>query len=149
MATQTLINLVKTSEGCKLTAYQDTGGIWTIGYGATFYQNNLPVKQGDSISQETADELLAFHLDYFTALVKKECPPTLNQNELDALTDFAYNCGNQNLLVSTLLKEVSADILNPDISFQFNRWNKDGKGNVLPGLVTRRAAESKLYFTPA
>ena len=29
------IDLVKEFEGCKLTAYRDAVGVWTIGYGTT------------------------------------------------------------------------------------------------------------------
>ena len=29
------LNLIKKFEGCRLTAYQDTVGVWTIGYGTT------------------------------------------------------------------------------------------------------------------
>ena len=29
------LNIIKKFEGCRLTAYQDTVGVWTIGYGTT------------------------------------------------------------------------------------------------------------------
>ena len=29
------LNLIKKFEGCRLTAYQDAVGVWTIGYGTT------------------------------------------------------------------------------------------------------------------
>ena len=40
------------SEGIKLDAYQDGGGVWTIGYGHT-----KNVKQGDKITKEEAEKL--------------------------------------------------------------------------------------------
>lgn len=43
------LNLVKEFEGCKLTAYRDEVGVWTIGYGITnaveASQENQPIKQ--------------------------------------------------------------------------------------------------------
>lgn len=42
-------------EGLRLRAYQDTGGIWTIGYGSTKDPfTGLSVKQGDAITKDTA-----------------------------------------------------------------------------------------------
>lgn len=49
---------VKRDEGCSLTAYQDQGGVWTIGYGHT-----AGVKEGDIITQATADFWLARDID--------------------------------------------------------------------------------------
>ena|ERR1035437_2374811 len=145
---EALLDLVKKSEGCKLTAYQDTGGIWTIGWGATTYENGLSVKQGDSISQIAADNLLDFHLHTFDLKVSQYAPPTINQNMHDALTDFAYNVGAQALLTSTLLKKVHLNINDATIAAEFAKWMHDSKGSVLEGLKKRRAAEAALYFTP-
>ena len=45
------IQLIKKFEGCKLEAYQDAVGIWTIAYGRI-----KEVKEGDTCSQEQADK---------------------------------------------------------------------------------------------
>ena len=47
------ISLIKNYEGCKLEAYQDSVGVWTIGYGHT-----KDVKDGDKINQDEAEHLL-------------------------------------------------------------------------------------------
>ncbi len=47
-------NLVKRFEGLRLTAYQDSVGVWTIGYGHT----GPDVHPGMTITEEQADELL-------------------------------------------------------------------------------------------
>ena len=44
---------IKEFEGCRLQAYQDAVGVWTIGYGHTY-----GVRQGDRISQQYAEDLL-------------------------------------------------------------------------------------------
>jgi lysozyme len=46
------IKLIKNFEGCRLSAYQDSVGVWTIGYGHT-----KGVHFGQSISQTEADKL--------------------------------------------------------------------------------------------
>ena len=47
------IALIKKFEGCELEAYQDSVGVWTIGYGHT-----KSVKEGDKINQDEAQHLL-------------------------------------------------------------------------------------------
>lgn len=144
--TQQLIDLVKTSEGCKLTAYKDTASVWTIGFGATFYQDGTKVKQSDTITQIQADNLLDFHLHSFDLQVSQCVTSQINQNQHDALTDFAYNCGIGNLKASTLLKKVNSNPNDETIKDEFNKWIYDSKKNKLPGLIIRREKESELYF---
>ena len=52
-ASPACIDLIKKSEGCKLEAYQDSVGIWTIGYGST-----MDVHKGMAITQQEADDRL-------------------------------------------------------------------------------------------
>jgi GH24 family phage-related lysozyme (muramidase) len=52
------IALIKEFEGCKLTAYQDSIGVWTIGYGWTQPVDGKPIRAGMTIKQETAERLL-------------------------------------------------------------------------------------------
>ena len=52
-AIQLALEQLKIDEGCRLTAYQDTVGVWTIGYGHTG-----GVKKGDKITQKEAEEFL-------------------------------------------------------------------------------------------
>ena len=70
----------------------------------------------------------------------------INQNQKDALTDFAYNCGVGNLKNSTLLKKVNANPIDASIRAEFLRWDK-ANGKVLAGLTRRREAEANLYFS--
>ena len=52
-----LIDQIKQDEGLRLTAYQDTRGNWTIGYGHT------PAQEGEVWTLEQAEETLALDLD--------------------------------------------------------------------------------------
>lgn len=69
----------------------------------------------------------------------------LTPHQVDALTNFAYNCGVAALRKSTLLKLVNQNPKNPKIRDAFMMWTKAG-GKVLPGLVRRREAEADLFM---
>lgn len=144
--TNKLKELVKVFEGCKLSAYKCPAGIWTIGYGNTAYENGKAVKEGDKITLERAEQLLEIILIKFIQQVGEVVKSEINQNQKDALTDFAYNCGVGNLKSSTLLKKVNKNPKDPTIKDEFLKWNKSN-GKVLNGLTKRRQAESNLYFS--
>lgn len=58
-------DLIKRFEGCRLEAYQDSVGVWTIGWGTTRYPDGSPVSPGDKITQAEADYYLEYEvLDY-------------------------------------------------------------------------------------
>lgn len=136
------LNLIKSFEGCRLTAYKDAVNVLTIGYGHT---GN--VKEGQVISQAQAEQLLRDDLNRFENGVEKLVTVELNQNQFDALVSFSYNLGLGNLQNSDLLKYVNKkDFTNA--SKEFTLWVHAG-GIVLNGLVRRRSAERDLFITPA
>lgn len=126
------IELIKSFEGCHLTAYKCPAGVWTIGYGHT-----TGVKQGQTITQAQADAFLISDLAKYEKYVNAT-GLELKQNQFDALVSFTYNCGNGNLkalIRDRTLKEIGEAIL---------LYNKSG-GKVLNGLVRRRQAEHDLF----
>ena len=133
------LELIKTFEGCSLTAFWDVNG-YAIGYG---HHGN--VEEGDTITQEQADELLKDDLAgyYESAVNKYDDDYNFNQNEFDALVSFCYNCGAGNL--RELLKNGQAT--REQISADLPKYNKAG-GVVLNGLVNRRNAELALFNEP-
>ncbi len=140
------IPIIRKFEGLKLRAYLCPAGIWTIGYGNTFFENGSKVQEGDKITLDRADRLLFFVVTKFENEVKKIVKSAINENQLGALTSFAFNVGAGNLTKSTLLKKVNINPNDVTIRDEFMRWTKAG-GKVLNGLVTRRKAEADLYFT--
>jgi lysozyme len=140
------IKLMHDFEGCKLTAYLCPANVATIGFGSTYYEDGKPVKLGDTITQERANELFNMIAEDFAKRVRTLLRVTLNENQFSALVSFAYNAGVANLNKSTLLRKVNANPLDPTIDAEFLKWNK-ANGQVLAGLTRRRQAESKLYFT--
>ena len=143
------IDIIKYYEGCYLTAYQDTGGVWTIGYGTTNYDTDitgLTIKKGVKITQKQAEDFLTKTINKSVCkyVNNKNFVPiieSLNQNQFDALVSFTYNCGCGNL------KKLCAGRTAAQISEHFGDYIKDAKGNVLNGLIKRRNTERELFNT--
>ena len=137
-ASQKLIDHIKKSESCVLTAYQDSAGIWTIGYGHT-----AGVKKGDRITAYQAEQFLKEDLHKFEAMADK-CRMLTTQGRYDAVLDFIYNCGPANFNSSTLKKYIESNRKVWEIQEQFLRWVNAG-GRKLGGLVSRRIWEANRF----
>ena len=131
------LNLIKSFEGCCLTAYKCPAGVWTIGYGHT---GN--VKSGQKITQATADAYLKSDLARFEKHVMSyDKKYNWTQNEFDALVSFAYNVGNITGITN------GGKRTKKQISERLTSYNK-ANGKVLAGLTRRRAAEKELFDKP-
>ncbi|MEP9070494.1 lysozyme [Enterobacter hormaechei] len=139
------IALIKQFEGCKLTAYQDSVGIWTIGYGWTQPVDGKPIRAGMTIKQETAERLLKTGLVSYESDVSRLVKVGLTQGQFDALVSFTYNLGARSLSTSTLLRKINAGDY-AGAADEFLSWNKAG-GKVLNGLTRRREAERALFLS--
>lgn len=137
------IALIKQFEGCKLTAYQDSVGVWTIGYGWTQPVDGKPIRAGMTIKLETAERLLKTGLVSYESDVSRLVKIGLTQGQFDALVSFTYNLGARSLSTSTLLRKLNAGDY-AGAADEFLRWNKAG-GKVLNGLTRRREAERALF----
>jgi len=136
------LSLIKSFEGLRLQAYQDSVGVWTIGYGTT-----RGVKAGMKISKDQAERMLLHDVARFEPEVERLITAPLNQDQWDALISFTYNLGAANLESSTLRRLLNAGDY-AAAAEQFTRWNKAG-GQVLAGLTRRRAAERDLFLGAA
>lgn len=134
-ASSTLISAIKRFEGCKLTAYQDGAGIWTIGYGHT-----QGVHRGDCITSYQAEQFLKEDLVRFEKSASA-CRRIRTQGQFDAVVDFCYNCGIGNWNKSTLKSYIDSGRATWEIQEQFLRWVNAG-GRKMGGLVTRRIWEA-------
>jgi len=139
---QQAIEIIKRYEGLRTKAYQDSNGIWTIGYG-----NTHEVHPGDEISEEQAEEELREYLQNIGPLIIRAAKAPLNNNQYSALLSFTYNVGIGNFDKSTLLKLINSKE-NDKVVQEFVKWDKDARGQELAGLRARRLAEASLYFTP-
>jgi lysozyme len=126
--------LTERAEGCRLAAYQDSGGVWTNGYG-----NTHGVVPGSTISQEQAVADLRRNIHNSVNDVNQLVTVQLTQGEFDALVDFDFNLGRGNLARSTLLVALNAGKYH-QAATRFERWDRCD-GSVLAGLLLRRLAE--------
>lgn len=128
------LQLIEKYEGCSLIAYKDPVGIWTIGYGHT-----KGVYAGQVISQAQAEQFLREDVSKAESAVDRyEGIYHWTQSQYDALVSFAYNVGS----IDQLTQKGSRTIA--QISAKIPEYNK-GNGQVLPGLVRRRAEEQALF----
>ena len=140
------LNTIQQFEGLKLKAYKDSVGIRTIGFGNIFnLDTGNPIKEGDEITQETADRWLKIEVDQLQAKLKKIITVPLTDNQLTAITSLAYNIGFGAFKRSTLLRLLNAGASKEEVAKQFLRWNKAG-GKEVKGLTNRRQAESNLFL---
>ena len=137
------IDLICSFEGLRLNAYDDGVGVWTIGFGTTIYPNGIRVKRGDTCTEAQAKAYMAHDLKKFELAVNSSVTMSINQNQFDALVLLAYNIGTNAFKNSTLVKKLNANDVR-GAAAQFSVWNKAG-GNVMQGLVNRRAVERKLF----
>lgn len=133
--------MIKSFEGCKLTAYKcvPTEKYYTIGYG----HYGSDVKAGMTITLKRAEELLLQDCQKFVNHVNSYMDKyNFNQNQFDALVSFAYNIGSIKQLTANGTRTTA------QISTKITAYNKSG-GKVLKGLVKRRAKEKELFDTPS
>jgi lysozyme len=136
------IDLIKKYEGCQLKAYKCPAGLWTIGYGNTFYEDGTKVIPGDVITQERAEKLLLNLLPKFANIVNKKIKVEINQNQFDALVSHTWNSGGSD----TLFKLINNKATEAEIRNWFETKYITANGKVLKGLVDRRKTESNLYY---
>lgn len=134
------IDLIKSFESCKLVAYQDQKGIWTIGWGHT-----ANVNEGDTCTQEQADQWLIDDLQNAENVITSLISVDLTDNQYSALVSLVFNCGSKPLHghLGTYLTEGNFDAA----AQQFLVWNHVGS-KVDAGLTRRREAEKELFLTP-
>lgn len=140
--------LIKRCEGLRLDAYQDGGGVWTIGYGST-----LGVHQGMVITPGEAERRL------FEDVSRLDITPYLDdaattQNQFDAMQCLAFNIGLGDpfhqpkpiagFRTSSVLKFHKVGKYNRAAD-SFLLWDRDN-GKEVRGLLNRREAERELYL---
>lgn len=133
-------------EGCRLTAYPDTGGVPTIGYGHT----GPEVRLGQSITQEIANHDLAVDLGTAASELEKQCgnlDTLLDNHQRAALIDFCFNLGaDPSWTIWKVLRSGKLDQIPAQIQ-RFDRGKVGGVETVIPGLEHRRTAEIIFWNT--
>lgn len=138
------IKLIKYFEGLRLKAYLCSAGVPTIGYG----QTGKDIKLGLVITEAEANTLL--NRDLATRAAKLNellAGAKTTQGQFDGMISLMFNIGNGAFASSSVLRNHKAGNF-AQAAASFGMWVKAtvrGAKVTLPGLVTRRAAEAKLY----
>lgn len=146
MINQAGLELIKQWEGCRLKAYKDVAGVWTVGYGLTSGAGIIPVDQDTVLTQEEADWYLEQTVNKFASEIKPLITAEINENQFAAFVSLAYNIGVGGFKRSSALRHFNAGNLDK-VPTAIKLWNKAG-GKTVKGLVNRREAEVNLFLTP-
>lgn len=140
-----VLPFIRSEENVRLNSYQDSGGVWTIGYGTTFIDGK-PVKPNMTITLAQAESyLISFVNSDVVPAVKRLTKALITQSMFDALVSFVYNAGQGTYAKSNLLNDLNASKY-LEAAARFSEFIYDKKGNKLGGLVTRRAKEKALFL---
>ncbi|WP_207696131.1 lysozyme [Enterococcus sp. DIV0212c] len=134
-------NLIKKWEGLRLIAYQDSVGVWTIGYGHT-----KGVYAGMTITEAQANAFLDEDIKTHAIGIFQYTTVQLNQNQFDALVSFHFNLGPYILAGSQLLIYINSKNWTSAAN-EMKRYIYAG-GQILQGLVNRRNDEATLFLKP-
>lgn len=137
---KTGLSLITDIEQLRLTAYRDSAGVWTIGYGHTRW-----AVEGMQISAAKALEFLAQDVAEAESAVNRLVSVPLEQHQFDALVSFVFNIGVGAFKTSTIRRLINERADPMRIAAEFLRWVY-AKGKKLAGLETRRRKERLLYL---
>ena len=152
------LEMIAGFEGYKLNKqglfilYPDPLGYCTAGYGHLVHGKSpcdgRPIEaQYNNLTPAQAVDLLTKDANRFAAQIVDEVGQPLNQSQLDALVCFTFNVGPTNFSTSTLLKLLNQGH-GDQVPEQLDRWIHGvvkGRRVKLPGLISRRAQEGKLW----
>lgn len=136
---------ISSFEGCRLSAYKCSAGVWTIGYGHT-----EGVKEGDMCTLEQANAWLVDDIRETQLLLAHYVNVPVSAGEFIALVSLAFNVGVGSLMKSKLLRKLNGGDRDgaAEEFLDFDLAN----GKKVAGLTRRRKAEYKIFlvdFIPA
>lgn len=141
------IELIKRFEGFRSAAYQDSVGVWTIGYGTTAAAGvGITPRKGMVIDEAKASYYLMAAVDKFADQIAQKITAPINENEFGAFVSLAYNIGPGAFGASTALRRFNAG--DKEGAAKSMRWFNKAGGKVLRGLERRREAEVELFMKP-
>ena len=142
---QDALSMAESFEGYSAAPYQDSGGVWTIGYGSTRDVLGHPVTASTQpVTKVMAEGLMRRDMLSAATTIANDVHVPLTETERGALLDFVYNVGSGAFEGSTLLRLINAGDYE-DAANQFERWDHVA-GRVLAGLLLRRLAEKAEFL---
>ena len=149
-------DIIKRYEGFVAHPYKDAVGVWTIGYGNTYYPDGTKVTRHDKpLTESEAAKLKQDIIDQdFGAAVNRIFADEikagkLSQNQFDALVSLAYNIGTGALARSnSITKNIKAGRMQAaaDGFLNYNNGTVKGVFGPITGLTIRRGRERDLFL---
>lgn len=149
-----LIEKTKLDEKFVPKPYRCPAGVWSIGFGTTYFPDGTRVTENSSkIDKVQANYYLRTHYRKVSIFVDLLCRDDLNQNQFDAIADFVYNAGTTYTDKKTgvkriynLFANVNKRMPNPQLREYIEKLAVTGNGVRLNGLVKRRKEMADLFF---
>ena len=138
------VNFIKSHEALRLKAYQDSKGVWTIGWGHT-----KGVKPGDVITRAQAEQFIRDDFAWVERILNADLvtgrdKPLVTQNEFDALCSLVFNIGSNAYLDSTVRRKIKqGDKMAAARAFKMWVYSNH---KFVQGLANRRADEVRLFL---
>lgn len=129
-------------EGCRLRAYRDSVGVWTIGRGHTSAAGPPAVIEGMTLTQAEADALFAADLLPYVATVRTALAKAVPQPFFDACCSLCFNIGPANFAQSSVVRLANAGDL-PRAADAFLLWDRPA------AIRARRQGERDQAALPA
>lgn len=130
-------------EGVVLQTYMDPVHIPTACVGETDKAVTMRTRFTRDQCMAVLGASLLQHAERLDACIHRP----LTDNQAAAVLSWGYNIGTAAACSSTLVRKLNAGEPPANWCAELSRWNKAG-GNVLPGLVNRRAQERALCEKP-
>lgn len=132
---------LKSREGERLTAYQDSVGIWTISVGVTTASGLITVTPGLTVTGAQSDALFKKAAVKYENYVNSAITAPMKQEQFDAFMSICYNIGPNGFKNSTFVKKFNAGDIQ-GCARAILLWNKPS------AIITRRQAEHDQFLTP-
>lgn len=144
---QSAMNLIIKLEGYRSRQYKDLAGVWTIGYGFTYWSGKQVTSTYplSGVTTEECNQQLRGILIPLLSRIQNVIEVPLSANQYTALLSFTYNVGFKAFNGSTMLRLINQNKLSL-ASDQFPLWDKSA-GKEVSGLLARRKTEQKLFNT--
>lgn len=129
-------------ESCRLEAYRDSVGVWTIACGVTTASGLIKVTPGLRITEAQADDLNARAFAKYSGYVRAAIgDKPIAQHQFDAFVSIVFNIGPGGFQGSTFLRKFMAG--DPKgCADAILLWKKPAE------IIPRRQAEADQFLTP-
>lgn len=140
------LDLIKSFEGFSSDPYKCVAGIWTIGFGSIYGEDNKRVTPDHpSVTESRATELMQRDLGSIEYKVSKLVKVPVTPNQFSAICSFVYNVGSGAFQRSTARMKLNREDYQ-GCADEFLKWKYANK-KVIPGLLRRRYAERDLFLS--